>query len=288
LRKRLKDERMKYQKVAFVGGGNMTSAVVAGMIAGDYEPGKILIAEPLAKQRDALSHDLPGVIVREDNNDVVGSAEIVVLAVKPQVLASVCRQLTSTIQATRALIISIAAGIRSRDIDDWLGGGLAVVRVMPNQPALLRQGISGIFANKQTTQRQLMAASNIMSAVGAVVQVPTEADIDVVTAISGNGPAYFYLLIDMLAKTGQELGLDENVARQLAVETAKGAAALAADSDATMDVLIARVRSPGGTTAAALDSLESQGVRDIFSIALSAARSRAQELADIAHQASQD
>ena len=279
---------MKYQKVAFVGGGNMTRAIVAGMIAGDYKAGKILIAEPLAKQRDALSRDLPGVIVSEDNNNVVSAAEIVVLAVKPQVLASVCRQLASTIQATRALIISVAAGIRSTDIDDWLGGGLAVVRIMPNQPALLRQGISGIFANKKTTQRQLAAACNIMSAVGAVVQVPTEADIDVVTAISGSGPAYFYLLIDMLAKTGQDLALDENVARQLALETARGAAALAASSDATMETLIARVRSPGGTTAAALDSLESQGVRDIFNTALTAARDRAQDLANTTHQANQD
>ena len=279
---------MKYQKVAFVGGGNMTRAIVAGMIAGDYKAGKILIAEPLAKQRDALSRDLPGVMVSEDNNNVVSAAEIVVLAVKPQVLASVCRQLASTIQATRALIISVAAGIRSTDIDDWLGGGLAVVRIMPNQPALLRQGISGIFANKKTTRRQLAAACNIMSAVGAVVQVPTEADIDVVTAISGSGPAYFYLLIDMLAKTGQDLGLDENVARQLALETARGAAALAASSDATMETLIARVRSPGGTTAAALDSLESQGVRDIFNTALTAARDRAQDLANTTHQANQD
>lgn len=279
---------MKYQKVAFVGGGNMTRAIVAGMIAGDYKAEKIFIAEPLAKQRDALSRDLPGVIVSEDNNDVVGAAEIVVLAVKPQVLASVCRQLASTIQATRALIVSVAAGIRSTDIDDWLGGGLAVVRIMPNQPALLRQGISGIFANKKTTQRQLAAACNIMSAVGAVVRVPTEADIDAVTAISGSGPAYFYLLIDMLAKTGQDLGLDENVARQLALETARGAAALAASSDATMETLIARVRSPGGTTAAALDSLESQGVRDIFNTALTAARDRAQDLANTTHQANQD
>ena len=118
--------------------------------------------------------------------------------------------------------------------------------------------------------------------------MPTEADIDVVTAISGSGPAYFYLLIDMLAKTGQDLGLDENVARQLALETARGAAALAASSDATMETLIARVRSPGGTTAAALDSLESQGVRDIFNTALTAARDRAQDLANTTHQANQD
>ena len=279
---------MKYQRVAFIGGGNMTRAIVAGMLAGDYEAGKILIAEPLAEQRDALSDDLPGVLISADNIDVAGSAEIVVLAVKPQVLATVCRQLASTIQTTNALLISIAAGVHSADIDDWLGGGLAVIRVMPNQPALLRRGISGIFANEKVTQRQLTTASDIMSAVGAVVQVPNEADIDVVTAISGSGPAYFYLLIDMLAKTGQSLGLDENIARVLAIETARGAAALAASSNASMETLIARVRSPGGTTAAALDSLESQGVRDIFNTALTAARDRAQDLANTTHQASQD
>ncbi len=279
---------MKYQKVAFIGGGNMTRAIVAGMIAGDYAAGNILIAEPLAAQRDALSQDLPGVIVSADNNKTVSTAEIVLLAVKPQLLAGVCRQLAATIQATRPLIVSIAAGIHGADIDSWLGGDLAVVRVMPNQPALLRQGISGIFANEKTTQQQLVAARRIMSAVGAVIEVTTEADIDVVTAISGSGPAYFYLLIDMLAKTGKDLGLDEDVARALAIETAQGAVALAASSDVAMDTLIARVRSPGGTTAAALESLESQGVRDIFNIALTAARDRARDLADAAHNTSQD
>lgn len=279
---------MKYQKVAFVGGGNMTRAIVAGMIAGDYAAGNILIAEPLAAQRDALSQDLPGVIVSADNNKTVSTAEIVLLAVKPQLLAGVCRQLAATIQATRPLIVSIAAGIHGADIDSWLGGDLAVVRVMPNQPALLRQGISGIFANEKTTQQQLVAARRIMSAVGAVIEVTTEADIDVVTAISGSGPAYFYLLIDMLAKTGKDLGLDKDVARALAIETAQGAVALAASSGVAMDTLIARVRSPGGTTAAALESLESQGVRDIFNIALTAARDRARDLADAAHNTSQD
>ncbi len=279
---------MKYQKVAFVGGGNMTRAIVAGMIAGDYAAGNILIAEPLAAQRDALSQDLPGVIVSADNNKTVSTAEIVLLAVKPQLLAGVCRQLADTIQATRPLIVSIAAGIHGADIDSWLGGDLAVVRVMPNQPALLRQGISGIFANEKTTQQQLVAARRIMSAVGAVIEVTTEADIDVVTAISGSGPAYFYLLIDMLAKTGKDLGLDADVAHALAIETAQGAVTLAASSDVAMDTLIARVRSPGGTTAAALESLESQGVRDIFNIALTAARDRARDLADAAHNTSQD
>lgn len=279
---------MRDQRVAFVGGGNMTRAIVAGMIESDYDAAKILIAEPSAEQRDALSHALPGVIVGIDNSDIVSDAEIVVLAVKPQVLAAVCRQLAATIQATKPLIISIAAAIRGADINAWLGGDLAVVRIMPNQPALLRQGISGLYANNKTTSHQLAAANNIMAAVGRVVEVPSEADIDVVTVISGSGPAYFYLLIDMLAKTGQEFGLDANVARTLAIETATGAAALAATSDDAMETLIARVRSPGGTTAAALDSLESQGVRAIFNNALTAALDRAQELADAAHQASQD
>jgi pyrroline-5-carboxylate reductase len=185
-------------------------------------------------------------------------------------------------------MISIAAGPRIDDIDTWLGGGNAVVRVMPNQPALLGKGISGIFANAATSDEQLDSAIRILSAVGPVVTVANEAGIDAVTAVSGSGPAYFYLLIDMLAKTGVELGLDADAALQLAEETALGAATLARRSGESMDELIARVRSPGGTTAAALDSLEEQGVRDIFSKALLAARERATELADQAHAQGKD
>jgi pyrroline-5-carboxylate reductase len=148
---------------------------------------------------------------------------------------------------------------------------------MPNQPALLRLGVSALYANDRASADDRALAATIMGSVGKVVTVPTEADIDIATAISGSGPAYFYLLIDML-------GLDEKAARILATETAVGAAALAAHSDETMDELIAQVRSPGGTTAAALDCLEQQGVRDIFAAALTAARDKATELADEAGQ----
>lgn len=279
---------MKNKKVAFVGGGNMTRAIANGLLDDGFAASDILIAEPNPEQREALARDLPGVVVCNDNESVVAAADNVVLSVKPQVLPNVCKLLADTVKAAKPLIISIAAGVRSADIDNWLGGGHAVVRIMPNQPALLRQGISGIYANDATTEEQLQTASKIMSSVGPVVAVASEADIDAVTAISGSGPAYFYLLIDILSKAGVELGLDSRAALDLARGTAKGAAILAAESVEGMDELIARVRSPGGTTAAALDSLLDQGVRDIFMVALTAARDRAIELADQAHQSGQD
>ncbi len=279
---------MSYENVAFVGGGNMTRAIVGGLIAGGYDPGCILISEPADVRRQTLADDFPGISISAANDAVVRQANSVVLAVKPQILPGVCEQIAHDVKSARPLIISIAAGLRSEDIDHWLGGGNAVIRVMPNQPSLLRLGISGIYANAATTPEQLDTARHILSAIGPVITVPNERDIDAVTAISGSGPAYFYLLIDMLAKTGVELGLDEESARQLAVETAKGAATLAHASGDPMDDLIARVRSPGGTTAAALDSLEDHGVRDIFKRALTAARDRANEIADQAHESGQD
>lgn len=279
---------MSDQSVAFIGGGNMTKAIVGGLLEDGFPASSISISEPFDSQRESLAESFPGIFVSADNDAVVARAKSVVLAVKPQVIASVCRALEKSVQKHRPLIISIAAGPRIEDIDHWLGGGNAVARVMPNQPALLRKGISGLFANDKTSALQLDTARSIMSAVGPVVTVPREEDIDAVTAVSGSGPAYFYLLIDMIANTARDLGLEAGAARQLAVETALGAATLAQASDDDMAALIARVRSPGGTTAAALDSLEANGIRDIVSTALTAARDRATELADMAHKDTQD
>ena len=275
---------MSNSKIAFVGGGNMTRAIVGGLLDSGFSTDDILISEPHDDQRSALVVDFPDLQICADNDTVVAAADNVVLCVKPQILATVCKQLAATVQAGRPLILSIAAGIRSADIDRWLGGGLAVIRVMPNQPALLRAGISGIYANDATNAKQLQDAIRILSATGAVVTVPGENDIDAVTAISGSGPAYFYLLIDMMIENGENLGLSGDVARQLAIETAKGAGMLAGSSNETMDTLITRIRSPGGTTAAALESLEKGGIRDIFAAALNAARDKAVELADQAQE----
>lgn len=279
---------MDYGKVAYVGGGNMARALAGGMIAAGYEPGHILIAEPVATRRSALAEELPGVVLSDDNLEVVRDAECIVLAVKPQILCEVCKPLADAVQKTRPLIISIAAGVRSGDIEDWLGGNLPVVRVMPNQPALLRLGISGMYANEHTNKLQRRAANNIIGTTGPVIDVDSEDDIDAVTAVSGTGPAYFYLLVDMLVKAAVDLGLEYDDALSLVLETARGAGEMAEQSGETMDSLIARVRSPGGTTAAAFDYLDGTDFRAIFSAAVVAARDRAVDLADQAHEAGKD
>ena len=269
-------------RIAFIGGGNMTRAIVGGLIDSGADPATISISEPLEAARVQLGEDFPGVQIDADNSAVAASADCVVLSVKPQVLEAVCRDLAPVVQSGGPLVVSIAAGTLGSDIDAWLGGDLSVVRVMPNQPALLRMGVSGLHANDKATLEERQRAIEIMQAVGSVVEVETEADIDAVTAVSGSGPAYFFLFIDQLAATGVDLGLDADAARLLAIETARGAAELAAQTDASMSELIARVRSPGGTTAAALDSLEGADVRGIFAAAITAARDRAVELADAA------
>lgn len=258
----------------------MTLAIASGMLRSGYAAANIAISEPFAEQRKRLAELLPTVTLNSDNATTARQVDCIVLATKPQVLADVCRDLAADIQDTKPLILSIAAGVRSSDIEDWLGGELAVVRGMPNQPAFLGLGVSALFANDNCSDADRNLATSVMQAVGKVVHVNAETDIDSVTAISGSGPAYFYLLIDMMVQTATAMGLDDATARTLAVETAVGAAALAAGSDDTMSELIARVRSPGGTTAAALDSLEEQDVRAIFSAALTAAKERANQLAD--------
>jgi len=258
----------------------MTLAIARGMVGSGYAAQDIAISEPSAERRERLAESLPDVVINSDNTATAKYVDCIVLATKPQVLAGVCRDLAPDIQNSKPLVLSIAAGVRSSDIEDWLGGDLAVVRVMPNQPAFLGLGVSALFANNNCSDADRELATIVMQAVGKVVQVSAETDIDSVTAISGSGPAYFYLLIDMMVKTAAAMGLDDATARTLAVETAVGAAALAANSDEAMSELIAKVRSPGGTTAAALDSLEEQDVRVIFSAALTAAKERANQLAD--------
>lgn len=274
---------MTKKNIGFIGGGNMTRAIAGGLVDSGFDATQLFIAEPDATARKTLAEAFPASTITADNEQVMRTASSVVLAVKPQVLPAVCRKLTPSAQAARPLVISIAAGVRSANIDSWLGGGLPIVRVMPNQPALIRRGISGVYANPNTSAAQVAHAVAILEAVGKVVTVSREADIDTVTAVSGSGPAYFFLLIDMLADAGVELGLDADAAASLAIETACGAAELAAREPLSMQELIRRVRSPGGTTEAALDSLDAANVRAIFACAVKAARDRAVVLADDAH-----
>ncbi len=270
---------MSDYKVGFIGGGNMARALAGGLTSSGYPPSNLLISDPSEQRRAILEHDLPGVTISHDNDEVALAADCLVLAVKPQLMKEVCQGLASAVQQSRPLIISVAAGTHSRDIDDWLGAELAVVRVMPNQPAMLLEGASGLFANELTTNEQRDRATEIISAVGSVVHVHDEDSIDAVTAISGTGPAYFYFLIDMLIQSAEEFGLDAQAAHKLVMDTAKGSAALAAVSGETMTAMIEHVRSPGGTTAAAFEVFDDENVRKIFAKAFTAARDRAVELA---------
>lgn len=267
-------------KVGFIGGGNMARAIAGGLLRGGMHATDILIAEPRTEQCAILREELYGTLVSEDNTIVAKKAEVLLFAVKPQILRPVCTALKDIVQATRPLIMSIAAGPRIDDIDSWLGGNLSVVRVMPNQPALIDQGISALFANPLTHARHRELAERIMSAVGQVVWLRNEAEMDAVTAVSGTGPAYFYLLIDILIQAAIKFGLNPEVARTLAVETARGAAALATAETESMSAMIDRVRSPGGTTTAAFEHLDKSNARGIFAAAIEAARKRAIELGE--------
>ena len=267
------------RKVGLIGGGNMARAIAGGLLRGGMHATDILIAEPRSEQCELLRQELYGTMVSDDNSLVASQAETLLFAVKPQILQAVCRDLASTVQQHKPLTISIAAGPRIDDIDDWLGGGMRIVRVMPNQPALIDQGISALFANELTDDASRDLAEKIMTAVGQVVWLESEAMMDAVTAVSGTGPAYFYLLIDVMIESAINFGIDPEIARALAVETARGATALASAETESMSSLIERVRSPGGTTTAAFECLDAADVRGIFAKAIEAARDRATALA---------
>lgn len=269
-------------KVGLIGGGNMARAIGGGLLRGGMHATDLMIAEPIPEQCDHLRKELYGAMVTDDNNLVARSVDILLFAVKPQILKPVCEGLVEEVQSQRPLIMSIAAGPKIDDIDAWLGGGLSVVRVMPNQPALIDQGISALFANDRTSDTRKDQAERIMTAVGHAVWIDSESKMDAVTAVSGTGPSYFYLLIDIMIESAKKFGIDETTARTLAVETARGATALAAAETESMSLLIDRVRSPGGTTTAAFEHLDQFDARGIFATAIDAAEKRAAELAKVA------
>ncbi len=266
-------------KVGLIGGGNMGRAIAGGLLRGGMHATDLMIAEPLSAQCDLLRKELYGIMVTEENQTVAATVDILLFSVKPQILKPVCENLAEVVQQSRPLIMSIAAGPTIEDIDQWLGGGLSIVRVMPNQPALIDQGISALFANDRTDESGRDMAEKIMTAVGQVVWLDSESKMNAVTAVSGTGPSYFYLLIDCMIDAGIKFGIDPEIARTLAVETARGATSLASAETESMSSLIERVRSPGGTTTAAFECLDTADVRGIFAAAIDAAERRAAALA---------
>jgi pyrroline-5-carboxylate reductase len=265
--------------IGFIGAGNMARCLAAGLLARGHPPERLSAADPGAGARDAAA--ALGIEVTDDNSAVAG-ADVLVLAVKPQMMAEVATGLAATLpQARGPLIISVAAGIPLARLGAWLGRpDAAMVRAMPNTPALLGCGATGLYASGTCSTEQRALAGDIMGAVGSVEWLADEELIDAVTAVSGSGPAYFFLLIEMLGSIGEELGLEAATAGRLARQTALGAARMACESGTDPAELRRRVTSPGGTTQAALQSLEQAGIRDMFRLALTAARDRARALGE--------
>jgi len=267
------------QTIGFIGGGNMASSLIGGLVNGGVlTPNNIMVFEPNADKAQSLSQQF-GIKIAADNSELIQQSDIVVIAVKPQVLEKVLSPLATDFQANKPLIVSIVAGITANSIEQWLAGEYAVVRVMPNTPALVSQGASGLYANNNVSIEQKEASTMLMNAVGESAWVDTEKDIDSITALSGSGPAYFMLFIQSLIDSAVNAGLDPDTAKQLAVKTASGAAALIESSDTPLQTLIDNVTSPGGTTEQALLSFADSDLPEVVNKAFNAAKNRSEELA---------
>ncbi len=263
--------------IAFIGGGNMAASLIGGLIAHGHPADGIWVTDPDVER---LRHcqERFAVCTTGDNAHATARADTVVLAVKPQVMRTVTEALADAVREKSPLVVSIAAGVLEADIARWLGGKPAIVRCMPNTPALLGAGATGLYANAQVSATQRSAAEQIMRAAGVTLWVEDEAQLDAVTAVSGSGPAYFFLLMELMEKVGAELGLDPAAARTLTLHTALGAARMALEAGEAPATLRQRVTSPNGTTHAAVTSFLDGGLEDRVRDALTAARDRAAEL----------
>jgi len=262
--------------IGFIGAGNMAYALIKGLVNNGYDTDNIKISDLDESLLSSRSAEL-GVETFSNNSDLVGVCDVVVLAVKPQVMSSVCKELNGAVKSSH-LFVSIAAGIRANDICRWLGGDYALVRTMPNTPALVQQGVTGLFANDLVAENHKEIVFSVLSAVGDCFWVSEEKLIDAITAISGSGPAYFFLMMQSMTQAGMALGLNEETASALSVKTALGASVMATNSNDDPKQLRANVTSPNGTTQAAIETFQDQNFEGIVANATRAAFDRAHEL----------
>lgn len=266
--------------ITFIGAGNMSRSLIAGLIQ-DKADLDIRIADPDDAQLQSIQTNWQGITAFTDNLQAIDGADIIVLAVKPQIMQKVCEPLKSTIAANRALIISIAAGVGIDNLNQWLGGSeksLPIVRCMPNTPSLVQSGMTGLYANSQVSDEQHNLAESVLRAVGSILWLSDEDKLDAVTAVSGSGPAYYFLVMEAMQDAAEALGLSAKESRLLVLQTAFGAAKLALESSDDAGVLRQRVTSKGGTTEAALKELIDGGLPELFDKALKAAENRSKEL----------
>jgi pyrroline-5-carboxylate reductase len=268
---------MSKTRIAFIGAGNMAASLIGGLRAKGLDAAQIRASDPGEETRARVSAE-HGIEVFADNAQAIEGADVVVLAVKPQAMKSVCEAIRPSLKSGQ-LVVSIAAGITCASMNNWLGDQ-PIVRCMPNTPALLRQGVSGLFATAQVSAEQRQQAQELLSAVGIALWLEEEQQLDAVTAVSGSGPAYFFLLIEAMTAAGVKLGLPADIAAQLTLQTALGAAHMAVASDVDAAQLRRRVTSPAGTTEAAIKSFQADGFEALVEKALGAAAHRSAEMAE--------
>jgi pyrroline-5-carboxylate reductase len=266
------------RRLAFIGGGNMAAALIGGLIRQGLPGGRIVVADPSADRLDQLVRTY-GIVREPDNASAAAGAEAVILAVKPQQMRPVCLSLRAGVETARPLIISVAAGIPHAALSRWFGGHVPIVRTMPNRPALNGFGATGLYAPAGVGAAGRALAESIMAAVSATVWVEHESQMDTVTALSGSGPAYFFLFMEALEAAAHERGLPNDIAHKLTLATAYGAARMARESHEPLAALREQVTSQGGTTAAALAVLDAAGLRATVAHAVAAADRRSAELA---------
>ncbi len=270
---------MERERIVFIGGGNMARSLIGGLVAGGWPAERIGVTDPSRDQRERLASRF-GVATSDDNRAAVANADVVVLAVKPQLMEQVCQDLAPALADRQRLIVSIAAGVRMDAITRWLSYDGPIVRCMPNTPSLVQAGITALFPNDRVSEDQRSTAESILRAGGSVIWVDDEKLLDTVTGISGSGPAYFFRMMEALEEAGVARGLPRDKARLLVIETALGAARMALESEDDPGTLRQNVTSKGGTTAAALDTFEAGGLAELVDRAVGAATDRAAELGD--------
>jgi len=264
--------------IAVIGAGHMGSALISGLISQHYPPKQIFACDPSVEKLAYLQQTF-GISVSTHNEEAIEQAETIIFAVKPNAMQAAVSALAARIHEKKSLVISIAAGVREKRVQEWLGGKVAVVRAMPNMPALIGCGATALYANSYTSPTQRKLAEAILRCVGLVVWLDDEKQIDAVTALSGSGPAYFFLLIEALQEAGKKLGLPEETTRLLALQTAYGATRLALESGESVAELRRRVASPGGTTERALHVLDQGRFHELMLEALTAAKKHSEDLA---------
>lgn len=273
------NEQTNRPVITFIGCGNMGASLIGGLIASGYPAARIQGVEPDPGKRERLARD-HGIRLYAEAEPALNDAAAVVLAVKPQVMQDTVKPLSAALCQQRPLTISIAAGVRIASLQQWLDAKMPIIRAMPNTPALIRAGVAGLYANPAVSDGQRQLADMILGTVGTTVWLEKEDLIDAVTAISGSGPAYFFLFIEALAQAGMKLGLSAGQARELALHTAYGAARMALESGEDPAALRAQVTSPGGTTERAIEFFLANGLPALVDGAASAAHDRARELAE--------